>query len=412
MLLAATKMIDVLARAAFTVGLTFMLPLAVASKFGLLVTLVGLFAFAFGWERHIDVQRRLIGVDGAVFDYAVLQMTRLWLVNYLWMLPLFLLVLLCYAAVPPYLAALVLIIAICEQVGNSAYNVSVVERRYLLLVVCVAAKNLVLLLLSIALILFFPARLSLSLVLEYWAGVSLIATFGIALTWWTRHKSLQGSAPAEALSGFWVQHRASLTHFLTGLLAVLILQIDRLVVGGFVSAEQAGIYFRHIMLVAFAYQFFNVASYNRRMPEILSLARDAGIGPAQQVVRRESLLVCCLIVLGFIGATVLDYFTDQRLTARWHIAISLLGILLLAAQLRIFADFQALILNARLREKRVLQNQMLAFGIGIILLIALTVTYGIYGTALATLASATLYLILSLVATRTLDTGPIGAKSS
>ncbi len=411
MLLVATKMIELLARAAFTVGMIFMLPIAAAGQFGLLVTLIGLFAFAFGWERHIDVQRRLVGADSSVFDQAVSDMTRLWLINYLWMLPLFALILLNYAGISPYLAVLVLIVAISEQVGNVAYNVSVVERRYHLLVVCVAAKNLLLFVLSVALIFLFPCQLSLRLILECWAGISLVATLGIATIWWARHKRPQDLVPDVALKGVWTQHRASLTHFFTGLLAVLVLQIDRLTVGALVPLDQAGIYFRHVTLIAFAYQFFSVASYNRCMPEILMLARDESVSAAQRRIRRELMLVAALMVAGFAGAVGLDFLTAHRFTMKWHIAISLLAIMLVVAQIRIVADFQTLILNARMQEKRVLLNQALSFGVGLVLLTTFTLNFGIYGTATATLVGAILYLTLNLAAVRMLHRQPIGVAS-
>lgn len=411
MLLVATKMIELLARAAFTVGMTFMLPIAAAGQFGLLVTLIGLFAFAFGWERHIDVQRRLVGAHSSVFDQAVSHMTRLWLINYLWMLPLFALVLLSYAGISLYLAVLVLIVAICEQVGNVAYNISVVERRYHLLVICVAAKNLLLLFLSVALIFFFPDQLSLPLVLECWAGISLVATLGIAAIWWVRHKRAQDPAPDVELKGIWAQHRASLTHFFTGLLAVLVLQIDRLTVGALVPLDQAGVYFRHVMLIAFAYQFFSVASYNRCMPEILMLARDKGVSAAQRRIRSEILLVAGLMAAGFAGVVGLDWLTAYRVTMKWHIATSLLAIMLVVAQIRIVADFQTLILNARMKERRVLLNQALSFGVGLMLLTTLTLGFGIYGTATATLGGAVFYLTLNLAAVRMLDRQPIGVAS-
>ena len=58
MLLVVLKFVEVFARAGFIVGTSYSLGLADAGRFGLLATLVGLFAFAFNWERHVDIQRR------------------------------------------------------------------------------------------------------------------------------------------------------------------------------------------------------------------------------------------------------------------------------------------------------------------------------------------------------------------
>ena len=53
-------------------GATY-LEIAQAGQFGLLATLVGLFAFAFNFERHIDIQRRAAGEPHAVFARSVVQ---------------------------------------------------------------------------------------------------------------------------------------------------------------------------------------------------------------------------------------------------------------------------------------------------------------------------------------------------
>ena len=89
MFVAILKLIDVAARAGFMIFATFALPLAVAGQFGILLTLTALFAFAFGWERSIDVQRRFVGGGEVEFDVAVRRALHLFAFNYAILLPIY-----------------------------------------------------------------------------------------------------------------------------------------------------------------------------------------------------------------------------------------------------------------------------------------------------------------------------------
>jgi O-antigen/teichoic acid export membrane protein len=71
-----------------------------------------------------------------------------------------------------------------------------------------------------------------------------------------------------------------------------------------------------------------------------------------------------------------------------------MGLLLLGFMLRAAADFHALILNARHDERHILISQGIAFVIGATLLVLLTGWFGVYGAALATIATSLLYLLL------------------
>ena len=89
--LVAVKLIEVAARAGFILTATYGLPIAQAGRFGLIATLVGLFAFAFNFERHIDIQRRSAGEADPVLDRFVVQALKFFAFNWAIMIPLFLL---------------------------------------------------------------------------------------------------------------------------------------------------------------------------------------------------------------------------------------------------------------------------------------------------------------------------------
>ena len=61
--LVAAKLSEVVTRGIFIIFCTYALPLIDAGVFGLLVTFIGFFAFLLGFERYIDVQRKVSGLS-------------------------------------------------------------------------------------------------------------------------------------------------------------------------------------------------------------------------------------------------------------------------------------------------------------------------------------------------------------
>lgn len=401
MFLVIAKLIEVLARAGFTVGATFMLPLEQAGQFGIIATLANLFAFAIGWERYIDLQRRLVDSPPAVFDAAVRHAFRLWAANAVWLLPPFVLLTGWWTGIDTWSLLLCVIIVVGEHIANQVYNLAVVERRYHGLVAWVAARNL-LLLGVIAAALFDPALARLDYILTAWAIIAGGSTLIIGALWAARlHRG--GELPPEVATGVVAQGRASLTHFGMGLLGVLMLQLDRLTVGGLLPLDQVGVYFRHVLLVSFAYQFFNIASYNRKVPLVFARARTHDVADAQAIVRRELIKVFAVVLAGFGVVWLADQLTAGIYAARFSVRLDLAALLLAGALVRIAADFNALILNSRMRERWVLRQQLIAFGTGAILLIGLTFMFDMWGTAIAAGLTSVTYLLLNLRAVARLD---------
>ena len=395
MFLIIAKMTEVLARASFTVAAAFMLQLSEAGQFGLVTTLAGLFAFAIGWERYIDLQRRLVGVDHHVFDRAVLHAFRLWGFNYLVMVPVFMLLMALWTGLGFWQLALCVVILIGEHVSNQIYNLSVVQPRYHQLVGLVAARNLMLVPLIAYPILFDHRYATLDYVLVCWALVSGASTLLILLRWsrLMHREEVRGEMPVA--TRIFAQHRASLTHFAIGLLGVASLQIDRLAVGSLLPLHDVGVYFRHALLVSFAYQLFNIASYNRNVPVIFGLARTQAITAAQRILRFEQMKVWGVVIAGLLALFALDWATGGLLSARFSVRLDLVALLVAGALIRIAADYCALILNSRMREAWVLRRQMGTFAAGSILLVGLTLQYGLFGTAAAIIATSSLYYVLN-----------------
>lgn len=392
--LVAVKLIDVAARAGFILTATYGLPIAQAGRFGLIATLVGLFAFAFNFERHIDIQRRSAGEPHPVFDRFVVQALKFFVFNWTLMIPLFLLAVALWTQPGWTILILGVVVVVGEHLANQAYQYALINHRYYPMLVVVAAKNAVLAAIVLFRALFARDGFDLTLVMELWAIGSVVCTAGLAVQFWRLRDPAPKAEPFHFGVDILGQHKASLTHFLIGLIAILILQFDRLAVGGLMSLEQTGQYFRHTLLVSLAYQAFNIASFNRITPAIYLEARTEGVPHLRRRVLREYLKTLVGAPLLLLMAWSADRLTEGVWSERFHLSLTLMGLLLFGFMLRAAADFHALILNARHDERRILASQGLSFIVGATLLVFLTWRIGLYGAALAAIATSALYLLL------------------
>ena len=402
--LVGVKLVDVATRAAFILTATYGLQIAQAGRFGLIATLVGLFAFAFNFERHIDIQRRSAGEDHGVFDRHVVQALKFFAFNWAIMIPLFLLAVALWSQPGWLILGLAVVVVVGEHLSNQAYQYALINHRYYPMLVVVAAKNGLLAAVVLYRALFARDGFDLMFVMQLWAVGAVLCTLGLAVMFARLNAAAKKTEPFRFNVDILGQHRASLTHFLIGLIAILILQFDRLAVGGLMSFEQTGQYFRHTLLVSFAYQAFNIASFNRITPAIFTEAKTHDIPHLRRRVLREYLKTLIGVPLLLLLAWGADRVTDGVWSERFHLSLMLMGLLLMGFVLRAAADFHALILNARHDERHILKAQGAAFAVGAVLLVVLTWRFGVYGAASATIATSALYLVLVSRAVRRLQT--------
>lgn len=402
--LIAVKLIEVGARAAFVLTATYGLPISDAGRFGLIATLVGLFAFAFNFERHIDIQRRSVGEDHPVFDRHVVQALKFFTFNWVLMVPIFILAVALWTHAGWLILLLAVAVVIGEHLSNQAYQYALINHRYYPMLLVVAAKNSLLTAAVLYLALFARADFDLTLVMELWAVGAVFCTLGLALAFIRLNASVAGNRPFDFRTDILSQHKASLTHFLIGLVAILILQFDRLVVGGLMSFSETGEYYRHTLLVSLAYQAFGIASFNRITPAIFAEAKSQGVPHLLSRVRREYLKVLVGAPLLLLAVWGLDVATRGVWSERFHVSLLLMAVLLLGFMVRVLADFHGLILNARHEENDILRSQGVAFALGGGLLVFLTWWLGTYGAAAATIITSTVYLVLVRRAVHRLQT--------
>lgn len=394
MFLVIIKFIEVFTRAAFVVGTTYSLRLDNAGQFGVVATLVGLFAFAFNWERQVDIQRRNAGLHPSIFDRAVAAALPFWGFNQLLMMPVFIGLCWAMASLTPLQLALAAVIVSCEHVANQTYTMALISPRYTAFLGIVAGKNVAVLAAVLPFVLLFPSKLTLDYGLAVWAIGQAVCAAAVFALWFVRKENAPHEDGLTRWQRIFAQHRASFTHFQIGFVAILMLQYDRLVVRALVPLDETGIYFRHILIVSFVYQFFNVASFNRVMPTIFAAARTESDAQLFARLRPEIVRMFAVVGFGFAVAVAIDDVLGQAITSKYHLSVLFAGVLTLAALIRIVADFTGMVCNARMREGLVLRQQLATFAATAPLLALLTHFYGIGGAVAATLASSLLYLAL------------------
>ena len=397
------KFIETGTRAVFVVLTTYTLSLSEAGQFSLVVTMQGLASFAFGYERHVDIQRKMVGEPYPAFNHAVGDALTLFLVNYIFLIPLYIIILIFTAKISMGLIWLCIIIAIAEQLMNQAYQMSMVNARYLPFLLIATIKNIFILSLILGNIFFLSNPLSLELVLQIWAVVSAIIVVLSAFIWYIRsskttHIPDEGNLSDRLRS----QYKASRTHFLLGLTAILTLQIDRLTIGLLLPLETVGIYFRHILVLSLVYQVFNIAFFNRIVPKVFLQAKTETITVLRKLVSKEYISVLVFVALIMAAGLGLHWVTNSTIADRFSLNPYYFIGLLLAATLRMRADFNALIFNARMRESTVLKLQLVAFFVGALLMIILTGVSGIPGTIASLIIASMLYLVLTQYALKPL----------
>lgn len=393
--LVAVKLIDVAARAGIVLTATYGLRVDQAGQFGLIATLVGLFAFAFNFERQIDIQRRAAGEADAVMDRHVTQALKFFAFNWAIMIPVFVLAVVFWAHAPWIILLMATVVVVGEHLSNQVYQYALINHRYAPMLVVVAAKNAALALAILAGALFMRPVFDLAFVMAAWAIGATLCTLVLAIMFVRIRNAAPKTTRFDFQSDILAQHKASLTHFLIGLLAILALQFDRLAVGGLLSLEQTGLYFRHALLISLAYQMFNIASFNRITPTIFTAAKVEPVHRLMGRVLREYALTLVAIPLLFAGLWVADRLTQGVWSERFHIELALIAIMLLGFVLRGAADFAALIMNAKHLERWVLHRQAIAVAVGGGLLVGLTHVYGLWGAACAMVVTSGLYAILN-----------------
>jgi O-antigen/teichoic acid export membrane protein len=391
------KFLEVSFRALAVIFAAYTLDAYEAGQFGLIVTLQGFSSFFFGFERHIDIQRRYVGESAEIFDSAVRSTFLVFFTNYIIFSPLYLLGLNLSAEIYSYALAVCLVIAVIEQLMNFAYQLALVNQRYVRFLYLACAKNITFFVLLV--FLWLQQRLNLDAILITWAISAIIFAIIMSVSWLLIARPA-GPARSKAKSIkvlLVAQYQISSAHFFIGFVAMLVLQLDRLIIGLVLPLDSVGVYFRHVLVVSLVYQVFNIASYNRILPDIFRLAKTESIVRVREQVAKEYRNILVFIVLLICLAGSLHLIKDGIVFERFNISPLLMLGLLLASGVRVRADLNSLVFHALYREDVVLKMQLFMLLVSCCLLTSFTLYFGIVGAVLAAGVAAVSYVVLSFV---------------
>lgn len=394
MLTAVIKLAVIALRSLFVLLALYSLPVESTGAFGLALTLMGFYTFAVGYERYGDLQRRLVGAGPEQADRLIVTSLRFYLRNHLLALPVFLGLLAFWVGLPWPLVAAFAVIAVVEHASLEAYRITLIAPRYQHMLMVVVFKDALVLALAVAALLRDRSAFDFERMVLIWCACSALglATMAVALVRNWSFPSLVEVTDAglTALD----QYRASATHFVIGLVALAALQIDRLVVGALLTLAEAGIYFRHVFLVSFLYQMFNVLSYNRLMPTVYAAVKEGRPSLARRELCREQRVTAALgvlLVAGVLGAYWVA--SSHRLNLR-GLEPELLLALIFGYAVRAMADFRMMLLYASVRERLVVFSQCIALVIAGTFCFILGVAFGTIGIALGMILSSAVFLVL------------------
>lgn len=392
--LVGTKLVEILSRGLFVLVCTYQLPLEEAGIFGMLATVIGLISFGLGFERQIDVQRQIAGRSLSAIRRRTVDTLRFFRAHYFLVLPIAILIATLVGATA-WSLTLVTLVVIGEHLSNQAYQAVLLSSRAFPLLVAASAKNSLQLLAVLYLSWRKPEALTALTILQLWA----LASFGyvaIAGVWWLRWVREPMAQQGDELPNQTItqQYQASSFHFLIGAVAVAALQIDRLLIASALTPIDIGVYFRHVILTSVAFQFFNIASFNRIAPGVYQLARLKAWDRAAQVVRIEYGRFALL----FASSVTLALVADQMLgnpTRLLGLDATFLMIITFAVLLRTAADYKGLLLLSMGGDQTLFRNQTAAVVVGAGGLLLLSWRYHLPGAFLGSVLTPLFYFLLN-----------------
>lgn len=392
--LVGAKLWDTLSRGLFFLICTYRLPLEEAGRFGLLATVIGLLTFGLGYERHIDMQRQVAGRSSSAIRRRMADTLRFFRAHYLIVLPIAMLSA-SLVGVSGWPLGLATIVVIGEHFSIQAYLAVLLNPRAFPLLMVATAKNSLQLLAVLYLSWREPEALTTLSILQVWA-VASVGYVAIAATWWRiwmrEPLLLQGDElPAQTLRE---QYRASVLHFLVGLVAVMALQVDRLVVGFVLDATEVGIYFRNVALAGLALQVFNIASFNRVTPKVYRFAREGQHERALLEVRHEWRRFA-LVLLGLVVSVLAINALMDDFASRWGVKTTFVVVLTSSVLFRSRADYSGVLLLSMGQDRSIFLNQSAATLLGSLITFVLAHKLGLLGAFLGGSNTQLLYMLLN-----------------
>jgi O-antigen/teichoic acid export membrane protein len=395
MAIALLKLSDIALRAIFVLVPLYLLRPGTAGQFGLLSTLVALYAFLVGFESYGALQRRLAAEDETQARASAASIVRFYLVNYVLASPIFWMLATLWLKFSVLQTAMALLVVVGEVLSNEAYRLALVARQFQPLFAIAVAKNLIGVVVLLTFVFVREAALSLQTVIQIWAAASTLGLLLVGLRFWRAVGNIVDVSTWSVVDLIG-QYRASLAFFSIGIVALLSVQIDRFIVGAVGGLEVAGIYFKNLFIAASVYQLTTVLFYNRIVARVYRAIADFRYREVWVLIRRESVRIALvyLTVIAVAGA-ILALPEVQELAGRAFLRTEYLIGLIVAFMVRTIADYANVFLNAIKLERRILATHCVTVLAASILNILLTSAMGIRGTVVSVLLGSTVMAFLS-----------------
>jgi len=400
MTLALLKLSDVLLRALYVLTALYVLEPRSAGQFGLFTTLVGLYAFAIGFEYYRVLQHRLAGAGKSRAAALLEGLVPFVCANYIVLLPIFSALILFWLQFTAFQVVAALVIVAAEYLCNEVYRVAVVSDKYRhLLLIAVIRSGMSAGALAIA-IAIQGHELGLATVILIWAATSAIGFLAIIVAY-----GVLRSGPIATVDWTFAalrnHYRVSIIYFLVGLAAILSAQADRIVVGAVGGFETAGLYFKNLFLAAAVYQASTILFHNRTIQQLFKIAANASAS-VMSFLGKQTLQLTTFYSVVAAFFWVAEYTVGQGMgfEAQSPIRAEYLSGLLFACLLRSVADYAASFLVAQNGGAAILRAHCWAIVVTIALNLVLLGRLGIQGAMLAAIGGSGVLLAASIYSLR------------
>ncbi len=373
--IASIKVAEFGARSLLMLLCMYLLPASEAALFGSIMLFVGLFGFVVGFERYIDIQRRMPAMSDLDLRGAIASFAKLVAVGYVALIPPLYLFLIHFCGATRDQALLAVMVAVVEHASQECYRIVLVTHRHRILLVGSAVKTMAVLLAVMAGGFVRREPLSIDAVLAWWAAIGCVwlvpTLFGI--------QPILRSGRAGEIISIRSQLSRSRRHFAIGLVALLAIQADRLVAIRMLGAEDLAQYFRAVMTAGAVYQLLTVISFNRVAGDAyLGLQRGAWQAVRETFLRERMVYIAALVLIP----------PCIEIARRWcgipwlQAALPPLPAVALASGavlLRGISDFESIVLNHAHRESRVFLANAVATTVAIAAALLLGAVFGLEG---------------------------------
>ncbi len=388
------KLFETITKSLFYLIVIYGFSLETSGKFGFLTVIIGLSSVFIGFERYISLQREIVKESNENTQEKLSDLIKFYLFNFIIIIPFFSIFIYLKIFDSAGLIAFTILILIIEHISNQIYNISVVYEKYIHLMVFIIIRN-ILLIFSVIFIIFNDFENPLNSIIFCWFSLcllQLILSIYFFILEQNRHSIHFFKFNFKKIFN---QYLYSKIHFLIGLVAILWVQLDRIIVGLWFSSEYMGIYYRHVTLIGILIQLFNITSYNRLVPIIYGSVKTKSYNFINSILLKEyKFALSFLIFLSICIVVIYQTTLFESFFVNYLIQLDLLLLLILVFSIKILADYQAIIFNAYKMERYIFRNQLISLVIALFFMFLLIPFYQIKGIIYASLISTIIYVVL------------------